>query len=222
LPHPKGGYKLGDGRSVPGVTTIIKRFQESGGLLQWAFQQGKEGHEFLYEDRDRAAEVGTVAHALVEQYIANLTFKDTLQDFSTVPPAVMAPARAAFGAFKTWERQTKLEILHSEVSLVCECHCFGGTLDAIGDIEDKLCLLDFKSANALYHDALYQMAAYRHLWAINHPLERLDGGFHLLRFSKSSGDFAHHFFPELEEAWVGFQLMRTLFDIDKSLKKRAG
>src|SRR6266702_7663618 len=219
MPHPKGGYKLPSGQPVPGVITIISRFKESGGLLHWAWSQGRDGKE-LYEDRDKAAEVGTVAHALVEQHIANLTFKDTLQDFSTIPPAVMAPARAAFEAFKTWERQTKLEILHSEVSLVCECHCFGGTLDAIGDIDGKLCLLDFKSGSGLYPEALYQMAAYRHLFAINHAGERLNGGFHLLRFSKSNGDFDHKYFSELEDAWVGFQLMRTLYDIDRAIKKR--
>src|SRR5207247_1837939 len=85
--RPAGGYKLPNGQPVPGVTTILSRFKESGGLLYWAWSQGRDGKE-LYEDRDRAAEVGTVAHALVEQHIANLTFKDTLQDFSTVPPGV--------------------------------------------------------------------------------------------------------------------------------------
>lgn len=221
MPHPRGGYKL-NGKTVPSVTQIVNRFTEKGGLMQWAFKQGQEGNEFLYEERDAAADVGTVAHALVERHISQLTFAETLQDFSTVPAPVMEKAEQAFEAFKTWERQTKLRILYSEQSMLCECHCYGGTLDAIGEIDDRLCLIDFKTGNALYHDTLYQLAAYRHLWAINHPEELLDGGFHLLRFSKTSGDFAHHFFPELGEAWEGFQLMRTLYDIDRILKKRAG
>lgn len=220
MPHPKDGYKL-DGLPIPSVTQIVNRFSDKGGLMIWAFNQGKEGKDQLYGERESAAEVGTVAHAMVEQYINRLTFKETLQDFASVPAITLARANAAFDTFRTWERQTNLKVVYTEESLVCECHRYGGTLDAIGEIEDKLCLLDFKTGSALYHDALYQLAAYRHLWAINHPSELLEGGFHLLRFSKISGDFAHHFFPELDSAWAGFELMRTLFDIDKDLKKRA-
>ena len=36
-------YLLPDGTRVSGVTTILGRFKESGGLLQWAFQVGKSG-----------------------------------------------------------------------------------------------------------------------------------------------------------------------------------
>jgi hypothetical protein len=221
MPHPKGGYKLPNGDRVPGTTTIIKRFQESGGLMVWAFNQGRDGAETLYEQREEAAEVGKVAHAMVEQHVKGLTFADTLQDFSAIPTPLMGKAQKAFNAFKTWERQTSLKIVATEESMTCGCHRFGGTLDAIGQIDNQLCLIDFKTSNAIYQDMLYQLAAYRHLWEINHPDLLLTGGFHLIRFSKTAGDFAHHFFDELDEAWRGFELMRPLFDIDKSLKKRA-
>ena len=55
MAHPKGGYKL-DGKRVPGTTTIIGRFKDSGGLLYWAFEQGKAAErgeiEKLYDRRD--------------------------------------------------------------------------------------------------------------------------------------------------------------------------
>ena len=221
MPRPGGGYKLANGTSVPGVTTILSRFKESGGLINWAWTQGRDGKE-LYEARDTAADVGTVAHALVEQHINRLTFKETLQDFASVPSATLAKANQAFDAFKTWERHSNLKIVYTEVSLTCECHCYGGTLDAVGEIDEELCLLDFKSGAALYVDALYQMAAYRHLFAINHPGEPLTGGFHLLRFSKSNGDFDHKYFADLNEEWEAFTLMRRLYDIDRAAKKRLG
>jgi hypothetical protein len=73
MPHPKGGYKLQSGEKVPGVTTIIGRFKESGALLWWAFGQGKAAERgeinSLYDVRDQAAEAGTIAHSLVERYI---------------------------------------------------------------------------------------------------------------------------------------------------------
>lgn len=53
MPHPKQGYFTKDGVRVPGTTTIISRFKESGALIYWAYNRGKEGLE-LYESRDKA------------------------------------------------------------------------------------------------------------------------------------------------------------------------
>ena len=73
MARPKGGYKV-DGKRVPGVTTIIGRFKDSGGLMWWAFGQGQAAERgeinSLYDKRDEAAEAGTIAHALVEMHIA--------------------------------------------------------------------------------------------------------------------------------------------------------
>lgn len=73
MPHPTGGYKNKKGQKVPGVTTVIGRFKDSGGLLYWACEQGKaiERGEIsrLYDRRDAAADAGTIAHSLVEMYI---------------------------------------------------------------------------------------------------------------------------------------------------------
>ena len=46
-----------DGTKIPGTTTIIGRFKESGGLLQWAFKQGKAGKAHLYEEAEKAADI---------------------------------------------------------------------------------------------------------------------------------------------------------------------
>ena len=72
MPHPKGGYKI-DGKKVPGVTTIIGRFKDSGALLWWAYGQGQAAERgeinSLYDKRDEAAESGTIAHELVRRYL---------------------------------------------------------------------------------------------------------------------------------------------------------
>ena len=34
--RPKAGYKNAAGEKVPGVTTVIGRFKDSGALLHWA------------------------------------------------------------------------------------------------------------------------------------------------------------------------------------------
>jgi len=79
---------------------------------------------------------------------------------------------------------------------------------------------DWKTSNAIYPDHIIQLAAYKVLWEENHPDQPITGGFHLCRFSKEHGDFAHHFWSELDDAWEQFLLFRQAYDIDKKLKKR--
>lgn len=128
-------------------------------------------------------------------------------------------AMSAFTAFEEWTRQTQLKPLETEVSLTCRCHMFGGTLDAML-IQGELALGDWKTGNSVYSDALLQLAAYGHLWAVNHPDKPITGGYHLLRFSKEHGDFTHHFWRNLDRAWRQFELFREAYDIDKEVKAR--
>ena len=51
MPHPKAGYRDADGKRIPGVTTIIGRFKESGGLIRWAYGRGRDGE--AREPRDQ-------------------------------------------------------------------------------------------------------------------------------------------------------------------------
>lgn len=214
MAHPAGGYRNKAGIRVCGTTTVIGRFKDSGGLLYWAFEQGKAAErgeiERLYDKRDEAAESGTLAHAMVEAHIKGEDLPDGPQD-----------AKNAFQAYLSWESMTKLKIVEQEMPMVSEEYQFGGCPDAIGEINDELCLVDWKTSNGVYPDYLIQLAAYKQLWEENHPDRLLTGGFHLCRFAKSHGDFAHHYYPNLDEAWEQFKLFRQAYDIDKELKKRA-
>lgn len=212
--RPKGGYQLADGSKVPGVTTIIGRFKDSGALMHWAFQQGKAGKERLYDDAERAADIGSYAHDCVRAWL-----RDEFPPPTPLDEPATLQAGTAFAAFLEWAEQTKLSVTATEVPLVSEEYRFGGTLDAIGVVGDKLCLLDWKTSNGVYPDYLIQLAAYRFLWETHNP-DQVIRGFHLLRFAKEHGDFAHHYFPNLDEGWRMFVLLREAYEIDKQLKKR--
>ncbi len=54
MARPAHGYRNAAGNKIPGTTTIIGRFKESGGLLQWAFKQGASG-AIDYRLKKRAA-----------------------------------------------------------------------------------------------------------------------------------------------------------------------
>ena len=103
--RPKQGYKLLDGTRVPGVTTIIGRYKESGGLIHWAWEQGRDGKDYR-ESRDAAATAGHVAHEMIE---AQILGRETMLDPSWDRDALDLGA-AAYAAFVTWAQQSHLKI----------------------------------------------------------------------------------------------------------------
>ena len=218
MPTPKSGYFTKDGTKVPGTTTVIGRFKESGALLRWAYKRGKDGLE-LYESRDKAAELGTIVHEMVEEYIRGGNPREVIPEAITLED--QAQITSAFEAFEEWFESNKFEIVEQEMQLVSEVHKYGGTPDAIAiDAKGRLVLLDWKTSSGVYADFLYQLALYRVLWNENHPDNPLTGGSHLCRFAKENGDFAHHFYPDLSDAERGGLMMVELYNIDKGLKKR--
>lgn len=140
-----------------------------------------------------------------------------------------AEAVNAFEMYLKWEKQTKLKLLskYQEIQLVSPAYLFGGTPDAIGEIDGEILLLDWKSSNGIYSDYMIQLAAYQHL--VNDGYQMSDGnplpfkvgkGAHLLRFSKNFADFGHHYFGDLDDAWEQFKLFRQAYDLDKKLHER--
>lgn len=219
------GYYNAAGDKLPGTTTIIGRFKESGGLVQWAYKsgrdherlvhQGKEAPRHLYDVVDQAALAGNIAHDMIEAHILGKEFKPE------APDEILKRAQNSFAQFLEWREQSRIEIVATERAYVSERHQFGGTVDAIGrDGKGRIVLLDWKTSNAVYQDYLIQLAAYALLLEECAP-DWTPQGFHLLRVAKESADFAHHFFGELEDAKRAFILMRELYKLDAGLKKRA-
>lgn len=180
-------------------------------MIHWAWNLGKEGKDYR-EERDKAADAGTMAHDAVENWIHKrpVVFDDS---------DVAKKAQIAFGAFREWANQTQLVVTHTEMPLVSEQYKFGGTFDAIL-VKGRRAMGDWKSSNALYPEYLCQIAAYAKLWEEHYPNEPIDGGFILCRFDKTYGDFTQKWWGELDAAWDAFLHLRALYDLDKELKAR--
>ncbi len=222
MARPADGYRLKDGTKIPGTTTITGRFGDKGGLIRWAYQQGKDGKE-LYEERDTAADIGTCVHGMVESHINGKTADEcrAIPDTILATPDMRDKALSGFAAYLAWAANFKFEITHQEVPLVSELYKVGGTPDGIAMINGKRVILDWKTSKKIYSDYLVQIAAYKLIWEENFPDLPIDGGFHLLRFAKEHGDFSHQYYANLDEGARAFVLSRELFEIDKILKKRA-
>ena len=234
MPSPRQGYKAADGKKIPSVTTILK-IKDPGALINWAYKQGRE-HGILegqgqpapgglYEGSDILA-IGTCVHAMCEAWAKGGSPTEVLE--SSIEAATVvnrdtfrAQAASAYSAFEFWCKGTQLEIVDCEVKVISETHRYGGTLDFIGRLDGKLVLGDFKTSNGVWPEYLCQLAAYAKAYEETTG-NRIDGGYHLLRFSKENGDFGHHYYPSLDDdAWPAFLHLRALYDLNERLKKRA-
>ena len=224
MARPYSGYCNAAGDKIPGTTTICGIAKDSGGLIQWAYKTGREHERLvsqgkpaprrLYDVVDRAADIGTLAHECCEADIRN-------EPLPEIPEDKRGPVEMAYNQYLAWKKQTRLNIVASEVSLVSEIHQFGGTLDFVCEIDGELCLGDFKTSSAVYPEMLLQLAAYKELWNENRPDTPITDSCHLLRISKAHADFAHHSYGDLSDAWKMFLLLREVYDLKAVLKKRA-
>lgn len=217
--RPAGGYKLADGTKIPGVTTICSRFKDSGGLIYWAWNEGREGRDFR-ETRDAAADAGKLAHAMIEAWASPWTEPELAKLLHVADEQTRARARMAFSGFERWAAQTKLEIVETEVSLVSERYRYGGTIDALGKLPDgRYVLPDWKSGGGVYPDHIAQIAAYDRL--LQECREIRCAEFHCLRIDKEFGSFSHKAWPRdvIEAGWDYFEHIRRAYEHDKILKR---
>jgi len=221
MSRPRGGYRVGE-LTVPSVTTVISRYKDSGPLLYWAFEQGKAAErgeiESLYDKRDEAADAGTLAHQLVQAHLES----SPAPDLSEYPEDIAAQAMQGYENYLKWERSSTITILYQEIPLVSSTYGYGGTIDAVGtDVDGNMIIIDWKTSNSVYLDYRIQLAAYGHLWRENYPDQPITGGYHLCRFSKSFGDFSHHYWSDLSGEWEYFLILLEAFKREKILKKRS-
>lgn len=217
MPTAKAGYYTKDGTRVPSVTTVLARWKDSGGLIHWAWDLGTQQIDYR-KVRDAAADAGSIAHLMVENYTNGVEFDPSLYD-----KGLLSKAEGAFGAFKEWADQTNLKVVRTELGLVSEKYRYGGTLDAMM-VNGRLALGDYKTSNAVYGEHCCQLAAYGQLWDENNPDNKITGGYHLLRFSKQEHpddpvSFTHHYWSDLSVALKMFLLLREAYELDKRVKK---
>jgi hypothetical protein len=216
---PTSPYFNKAGKRLPGTTTILGRWKESGALLQWAFQQGRAGKNSLYDERDIAADVGTYIHALVEWHIEGEGPNRPVPDPSLDKDAVAKGLRG-YDNFLRWEEQSGLFVVSWEKPLVSEKYQYGGTPDGMFEFKGRIALGDWKSSKKVYMDNILQLAAYIILWEESFPDQPITDGAHIVRFSKDYGDFEHRSFDNLDLEKRQFLLLREAYANDQLIRKR--
>lgn len=126
-------------------------------LVKWANNLGLQGIDST-KYVDKAANVGTLIHALVEGHITGKTV-DT-SDFTALEIEL---AQNGFYKYLDWEKQHKVEPIFNEKQFVSEKYRYGGTLDFYCKVDGKYTLVDFKSGKGIFNEHFLQVSGYANL-----------------------------------------------------------
>lgn len=165
-------YKDASGKKLPGVTTILGVLDKPG-LLYWASRLAAEataaaivdgghpapmaieiGRKTPFAKRDKAADLGTLAHACVEAHYAGEPWPDAPDS-----------AKACADRVITHIAKAGYVVVASEWSSTWGEHGYGfaGTLDLVVQRDGILYIADLKTGS-LVDSVVPQLGAYRMLW----------------------------------------------------------
>lgn len=167
-----------DGKIVYGVTNITSVISKPS-LIYWAAKKGAEvflesvrAGEVLDEvqineiankiktahsySRDRSADIGTMLHSWIEEFL-----KAGLSKKSLPKKPVNPEMRNAIDSFFEWTKKNKVKFIESERKIYSIKYKYAGTLDAFAVVGGKLAIIDFKTTNSIYPEMWLQTAAYQ-------------------------------------------------------------
>lgn len=173
----KGHRYYLDGKSLTGVTTIIGILDKPA-LVQWSANMAvdyiakeiksrdcdmqkmvdfilPEARKAWAKKRDKAGDIGTEVHQMIEYY-ANSQIKGE----KNVIVSTNAKVQKMFDKFVEWAEENQVKFLLSEQKIYSEKHWFAGTVDLIIEIKGRKYIADIKTARDIYNTNYIQMAGY--------------------------------------------------------------
>lgn len=204
IEEPKYLY---NNKPVPRVTEILSSMLHEEYLVEWANNVGLYQHKSHIEYRDTAASIGTYVHGFIERYIKY----DEYPNFENISLYIKNKVINAFRAFTKWWRiinKRDVKVLMQEQELVCKY--FGGTLDLLIQIDDKIYLVDFKTSNHSSYKYTLQLSAY--MYILNELYNINVDGCIILMLSKQSPDFREiMYYLHNEDNIIYFDYCRECF-----------
>lgn len=159
---------------------------------------------------NRAADLGTIAHAHIEAWLTGREL-----DPDGLDPALYEQALEPLARFKAWWDEEGMVLVVSEQQLVHEQYRYGGTIDFVcRDKEGRVVLGDIKTTKANkswpYDTVIAQVAAYEQLWnsrvkAPNAPVERVV----VVRVGKEASDPGQRVWLDSRKRQAGWELFRA-------------
>jgi len=201
---PTRDYRTLAGKKVPGVTTVNKNIGWSTeNLIRWANRQGLDGVDVRSRQGQTAANIGTLVHAFIEAEVLGQPMPEVEEEYR-------GRVEQGLESFRTWRRQTSIEIIGTELSGVDEEDEAGWCLDALCKQVDGLSIMDYKSGKGPFPEHFIQVATYTTFFERQTGLKLV--GAHVGRFSIETGIFHQVFFPRnlLDVGYKAWTLARGL------------
>lgn len=173
------------GQVMPSVTTILKVLDKPA-LLMWASKMQQEADieaaeawlrseqrgtlaaalkpvsQAWRKKRDKAADAGTQAHALIEHHSRLMLGQPSIE------PAADLDARTMFSHWKAWADRVGYRPIIAENRVYHAGHGYAGTVDVVARFDallgvdpEAVAVCDWKSAKAVYPEMRLQNIAYR-------------------------------------------------------------
>ena len=203
-------YKNKNDKRLKSVTTIINGNLgwSKGALIGWTRKHCLNGDDSMKLLKE-AGRIGTLAHIMIEEFIKGGVVK--LDDYT---PNEISQAKTAYYGFYNWIANNNVEFHETELKLVSEEYQFGGTFDAVCEVNGKLVICDWKTSNAVYDEFLIQLGAYRQL--IKENLDHDIRGAILLRLDKEEkGVYEEHHYKIKDLNW-GWKMFKLLLKIQEN------
>jgi len=162
------------------TNTDIKKLKKAD-AVSWAFSVGQQRRNAsLYEKVDKAANIGTIAHAILQE-----RERGNEIDNSNITPDNWKMALECVRSHDKWFEGVNVETVFVEKPFVSEKNRFGGTLDKYALISGEETLIDYKSGKDIYDEYFYQLIAYCALAMENgYPVKRAI----IVNIPKTKGD----------------------------------
>jgi len=192
-------YILHSGEVVPSVTQIIGAVIAKPELIKWANQLGLKNKN-VDEEKKATQDIGKLLHAYIE---ADL--EGAVVDEEGYTQEQINLAKKSFNQYLIWKRDKQIKTIKIEYMMISEKYKYGGTLDALLEINDELTLLDWKTSNSISLDYKLQLAAYLYLLQEQNIIPNKVG---LLRVPKDGSNFEYYearadeHIKNYGEAWI--------------------
>ncbi len=138
-----------------------------------------------------AAQIGTIVHDWIESAI-----KYKMNGGAAPKTPKGDEVGNCIKAYKDWSRERKPVWLQTEQKIYYHdpggVNCYAGTVDAVAEVDGKLCVIDFKTSKKIYKPYHLQVAAYAQAISTQDQIDMPMGM--ILRLDKETGTFQEKLF----------------------------
>ena len=150
-----------NGEYYPSVTSVLNYFPKNKFFHEWLKDVGHNADIIA----SKAASEGTQVHTAIEEFIQGNEI-NWIDEYGTAKYSLEVWKMIL--KFAEFWNTYKPELITAEYHLFSDAHKYAGTADLIIKLNDKIWLVDIKTANSLHTSYDLQLAAYAMAWNETH------------------------------------------------------